>query len=535
MLPAEGDQAPLSRTGFLSELAAAAGADTDEYADDKLPFTDCTQDQYIAWGWYNWLINGDGTGACRANSINREEAATILGRWLDNTYTDLPAGCGTGMPDLDNVSDWARDGVTKCWLYGVIDTGGAADFRPQDPVTVADAKAWCANAMQVDASAYAQPEEAQNFADALVRALDADGNWSVSPYSVRLCLAMLANGAKGETRDELLAALRIDDLDAFNQSVQALLETYDGYARIMRLETANSVWLNQSRFDGAGAFLPAFVQTVTDCFRAEAQEVTDADSVERVNAWADEKTNGRIPTILSEDNRRFVTALVNAVYFKAAWENEFDPADTDRADFTNADGAAAPVDMMHQTASFGYYATPGIQALEMPYRKYAVDNEMGDNWEYFRDADFSMYLIRTDEALDVQHFLDSVEFETSRVDVSVPKFQVEYSAALDEALKALGVRTAYDPASADLSAMVDPALLGGREHFLDTVVHKTWLAVDEQGTEAAAVTAAMTGDRAAAERAPLVRTFKADGPFWFVIRDNANGEILFAGRYETAN
>ena len=67
------------------------------------------------------------------------------------------------------------------------------------------------------------------------------------------------------------------------------------------------------------------------------------------------------------------------------------------------------------------------------------------------------------------------------------------------------------------------------------MVHKTWLAVDEQGTEAAAVTAAMTGDRAAAERAPLVRTFKADGPFWFVIRDNANGEILFAGRYETAN
>ena len=159
MLPAEGDQAPLSRTGFLSELAAAAGADTDEYADDELPFTDCTQDQYIAWGWYNWLINGDGTGACRANSINREEAATILGRWLDNTYTDLPAGCGTGMPDLDNVSDWARDGVTKCWLYGVIDTGGAADFRPQDPVTVADARAWCANAMQVDACAYAQPEQ----------------------------------------------------------------------------------------------------------------------------------------------------------------------------------------------------------------------------------------------------------------------------------------------------------------------------------------------------------------------------------------
>ena len=107
---------------------------------------------------------------------------------------------------------------------------------------------------------------------------------------------------------------------------------------------------------------------------------------------------------------------------------------------------------------------------------------------------------------------------------------------MDEALQALGVRTAYEPEKADLTAMLDPSELPARQHFLDTVVHKTYVAVDEKGTEAAAVTAAMDGAGAALPYRPeLVRTFTADEPFWFVIRDNANGEILFAGRYETAN
>ena len=303
----------------------------------------------------------------------------------------------------------------------------------------------------------------------------------------------------------------------------------------MSLETANSLWLNQSQLGGEGEFLPDYVRGMDEFFRAAVEEVTNADSVERVNAWVSEKTHGKIPTILTEDNREFVTALVNAVYFKAAWENEFNEERTDKADFTNADGTTGTVDMMHQTDGFGYYATPGIEALEMPYKNYAVDNEVGDNWEYFRDADFSMYLIKADDTMDVQNFLDNAEFTYGDVNVSVPKFKVEYSAALDEALQALGVRTVYDPENADLSAMLDPSSLPGQQHFLDTVLHKTYIAVDEKGTEAAAVTAAMTGEGSAMPSRPeLVRIFTADEPFWFVIRDNAKGEILFTGRYETA-
>ena len=545
-----------TRGWFLQTLALNAGEDVSDSAwiDMDEYFTDgADASDEIKWAFDKWILNGDGGGETLGtlrleDPITRQEAAAFLGRYLDYKYTELPAGCGTGSPDNYNIAEWAQSGVSKCWMYGVIDMSGeqnvsypdgtvssALEFRPNDLVSGTEAMEWIANANAVTASAIANPEQPGSFADALVRELDAEGNWSVSPYSIRLCLAMLANGAKGETQQELLNALRIDDLDAFNQSVKELLETYDSYARIMSLETANSLWLNQSRFDSAGAFLPDFVQQMDEYFRAEVKEVTDADSVERVNAWVDEKTNGKIPTILTEDNREFVTALVNAVYFKAAWENEFYKGDTDKAEFKNEDGTTGTVDMMHQTNGFGYYATPGIEALKMDYRNDAVDNIEGDNFEFFRDADFSMYLIKADDTLDVQNFLDNAEFTYGDVNVSVPKFKVEYSAALDEALQALGVRTVYDPENADLSAMLDPSSLPGQQHFLDTVLHKTYIAVDEKGTEAAAVTAAMTGEGSAMPSRPeLVRIFTADEPFWFVIRDNAKGEILFTGRYETA-
>ena len=545
-----------TRGWFLQTLALNAGEDVSDstWIDLAEYFTDgADASDEIKWAFDKWILNGDGGGETLGtlrleDPITRQEAAAFLGRYLDYKYTELPAGCGTGSPAGYNIAEWAQSGVSKCWMYGVIDMSGeqnvsypdgtvssALEFRPNDLVSGTEAMEWIANANAVSASAIANPEQPGSFADALVRELDAEGNWSVSPYSIRLCLAMLANGAKGETQQELLAALRIDDLDAFNQSVKDLLETYDSYARIMSLETANSLWLNQSQLGGEGEFLPDYVRGMDEFFRAAVEEVTNADSVERVNAWVSEKTHGKIPTILTEDNREFVTALVNAVYFKAAWENEFNEERTDKADFTNADGTTGTVDMMHQTDGFGYYATPGIEALEMPYKNYAVDNEVGDNWEYFRDADFSMYLVKADNTLDVQNFLDNAEFTYGDVNVSVPKFKVEYSAALDEALQALGVRTVYDPENADLTAMLDPSSLPGQQHFLDTVLHKTYIAVDEKGTEAAAVTAAMTGEGAAMPSRPeMVRTFTADSPFWFVIRDNANGEILFTGRYETA-
>ncbi|MDO4270065.1 MAG: serpin family protein [Eubacteriales bacterium] len=525
----------LSRAGFVQLLARSSGEDFASYQGEETPFADAEDDAAVTWAYHKWLVNGDERSLFRPDdAITRQEAAAILGRYLDYKYTALPGGCGTGAPSMDNVASWAREGAMKCWMYGVIPTDGT-DFNPLSRMTGAHGALMIDNANSLTMSAVSAPEQ-KTFADSLVSAVEAKGNFTLSPYSARLCLAMLANGAKGDTQKELLAALQIDDLGAFNAAVKRQMQTYDGYARIMRLETANSIWLNQSWFDGKGAFLPAYQKQMQDFYAAETKEVTNQNSVEQVNAWANEKTKGKIPSILTEDNREFVTALVNAVYFKAAWANEFYENNTKKADFTNADGTTGKVDMMHQTDYFGYYATPGAEALKMDYRQYAVDNEEGDNFESFRDADFSMYLIKADETLDVQNLLDQAEFVyEDRIKAAVPKFKIEYGQPLDDALKALGVKTAYDHAKADLSAMVDPSGLPGGELFLDTVLQKTFIAVDEKGTEAAAVTAAMNGGGSAPpERPPLVREFTADSPFWFAIRDNANGEILFVGRYETA-
>lgn len=533
----------MTRGAFLEHLALCAEEDLTQ--DTWIPMEEYfadgeTASAAVKWTFAKWILNGSGAGDKAAlrldDPITRQEAAAFLGRYLDYRYTELPDGCGTGAPQMDNVAAWARDGVMKCWLYRVIDTGYAPDFRPEGLVSGAEAAQWIAAANAVQASAITAPEQPA-FADNLVRKLETKDNWAVSPYSIRMCLAMLANGAKGETQRELLEALDIADLAAFNAQTRDLLRTYDGYARIMSLETANSLWLNQSWFDGQGEFLPGFARKMEENYRAAAEEVTNRDAVERVNAWVNEKTHGKIPSVLTEDNRKFVTALVNAVYFKAVWENEFPARRTEKAEFTNADGTKSKVDMMHQTDSFGYYATPGAQALKMDYCKYAVDNAEGDNWEFFRDADFSMYIIKADKGLDVQHFLDSADFSkgSGEIRVAVPKFKVEYGAALDDALRALGVQTAYDAEQADLTAMLDPTGLPDKQHFLDTVLHKTYIAVDEKGTEAAAVTAAMDGAGSAMpERPALVREFTADEPFYFAIRDNTAGELLFVGRYEKA-
>ena len=533
-----------TRGWFLEQLASASGEDVtgSSWIDMEDYFADGTQaSDGIKWAFAKWILNGDDAGEERAmlrldDPITRQQAAVFLDRYLDYRYTALPAGCGTGSPSMENIAAWAQDSVIRCWMYGVIDTQDAMDFRPNDLVSGEEAAQWIENANAVTASAYWTPEEAGTFADAFVRAAaPKEGNWTLSPYSARLCLAMLANGAKGETQAELLDALRIDDLELFNQITQEQNAFYSGLERIMTMQISNSVWLNQSWFDDKGAFLPNFVKTMDESYHATVEEVTNADSVERVNAWANEKTNGKIPTILTEDNREFVTALINAVYFKAAWENGFPEDQTDKADFTDADGTTGTVDMMHQTNGFGYYSTPGVEALKMDYRNYAVDNVDGDGFERFIDADLSMYLIKADDTIDVQNLLDSAEFVYGDVNVSVPKFKVEYGAALDDALQAMGIKNAYDYEKADLTAMLDPTGLPGGQFFLDTVLQKTYIAVDEKGTEAAAVTAAMDGAGAAMpDRPELVREFAADSPFWFVIRDNNNGELFFVGRYENA-
>ncbi|MCI8980648.1 MAG: serpin family protein, partial [Clostridia bacterium] len=487
------------------------------------------------WAYSKWLINGHSDDYFRPNDdITKQEAAAILSRYLDYTYTDLAKKNADTIPDTSDIPKWAASEVEKCHIYGII-PAETQNFDPKASLTISEAEQWISALNSISASAVV-PAQQDTFSDSLTAKLDKTGNWSVSPYSIRMCLAMVANGAQGNTKQEILDALKIEDLGTFNADIKKLLSKYDGYQKIMYLETSNSIWLNQNWFGGKGKFLESFTNKLKDNYRADAFDVTNNNSVEKVNEWVNNKTKGRIPAILTENNRKFVTAVVNAVYFKAAWENEFNTENTKKGDFKNADGSIAKTDLMHQTDHFGYYSTPGIQAVKMDYMPYYMD-ENHENFENFDDADFSMYIIKSsDPDIAVENLLNQAEFKIKKVKLTIPKFKVEYAAGeLDKTLKALGINDMYDQYKANLSDTIDLSLLPSNQYWIDTVLHKTYIAVDEKGTEAAAVTAAVGEGAGAAARTPPVQEFSADKPFLFVIRDNTNREILFVGRYEKAD
>lgn len=361
------------------------------------------------------------------------------------------------------------------------------------------------------------------FADNLMHMTS--GNRMISPYSAKMCLALLANGAKGNTKDEILSAVGISDLDYYNEYVRSTLKRYDSYKGVLTLNTANSLWVNKSIH--AHDFLPNYRTAMNDFYFATVHEVTNDNSIEEVNAWAKEKTNGKIDSVLSEEQRYFSLALANAVYFKAAWEIPFEKNATRKSEFTNIDGSVSLIDFMNSTDRYGYYEEDGVKAVSLEYGR--IGQNGGEDF-YLADKNysFSMYFMLSENELDVENFLNSnAPFASENVHVSIPKFELEYTLPLNNILMSLGMVDAFG-SSADLSG-----LTGVDGLFVDTVLQKTYIKVDEAGTEAAAVTViAMKECAVAVPSNP--KEFIADKPFYFAIRDNTSGEILFIGRYETA-
>ncbi|MBQ6893140.1 MAG: serpin family protein [Clostridia bacterium] len=369
------------------------------------------------------------------------------------------------------------------------------------------------------------PDTDATFADNLMKLTKDDGNRMVSPYSAKMCLALLANGAKDETKQQILDAIGISDLDAYNTYVKETLERYETYAGVLALNTANSLWVNKSVHDRD--FLPDYRDNMQDFYSAEVREVTIDNSIEEVNAWAKEKTNGKIDSIFTEDHREFALALANAVYFKAAWEIPFEKYATKKQDFTDAYGLVSKLDFMNATDRFGYYEADGVKAVSLEYGKFG---EKDGKQFYLADKNysFSMYFILAENELDVEKFLnENTPFTTGNVHVSIPKFELEYKIQLNDILMALGMENAFDD-RADLSG-----LTGVRGLAVDDVLQKTYIKIDEEGTEAAAVTA-IAIDECAYISTEAPKEFIADRPFYFAIRDNTSGELLFVGRYETS-
>ena len=353
----------------------------------------------------------------------------------------------------------------------------------------------------------------ESFVERVFQALPKNKNYCISPLSAKLAFAMVANGAEGEGRREILEALDIGSLDEYNHFVKEFLTAFPDN-RPDQLQIANSIWLNTDAAYGM-KFKEGFQEAISAHYNGTADVVNHSNAVDTINSWISEKTSGKI-TRAVEDSR-FIAALVNTVYFKALWQDSF-PTSAKPDSFTDRDGKSSQVDFMNLSERLRYAENSKMQAVCLPY--------LGAE---------AMYILLPKEGQSVSvKDLDNAflqKMTLRKVRLSMPKWNITSSFDLRGLMKALGIQTVFDESRSTLgTSMFDESILAAGPVFLDRCLQKTVIQVDEKGTEAAAVSIAIAS--AAGTEAPEVPVeFKADHPFLFLIRHEPSGEILFFGEY----
>lgn len=359
------------------------------------------------------------------------------------------------------------------------------------------------------------------FGFAMLKQLFGEGggkaNVVISPASLSLALSMTYTGASGSTRDAMATTLGYTglSLDQINAGSKGLLASLAKPGDGIELSVANSLWARDDV-----AFRPDFLQRNREFFAAEINTLTTAD---KINAWVSKNTRGKIDKIVSRVDPSHILFLVNAVYFNGLWSAPFDAKLTKDGVFTTADGAAVNVPMMHNSALYEYLDGDGFQLINLAYGKGRI----------------SMYVLLPAKGENLKSFLSKVTPAawngwikrirgcTTEVELALPKFRLEYKAEAEakRALTALGMGVAFDPEKADFKAMcrIPPT----PNVYIGEVVHKTYIDVNEKGTEAAAATS--VGMRATAVAPGTTPKMVVDHPFLLAIRDNETGEMLFVG------
>ena len=344
----------------------------------------------------------------------------------------------------------------------------------------------------------------ESFPWKLNRLMPKDKNYMFSPLSIKMALAMAATGSDGKTKEEILSTLNIENLDDFMEYSKKIIEEYSENDKVA-LNIANSIWLNTDYYPGVD-FSNTFEKAIVEYFNGTSSKVRDKDAVEKINHWVNEKTQGKIEKIT--DNSSFLSYIVNAIYFKGEWANQFQKGATRPDDFTDKNGNVTEIDFMNKTAYYDYYGDDDLKIIRLPYK----------------DGKTSMYIALPEIAnLDLVKYIK--EMKRTNVALSLPKFKTELSIKLGDVLKDLGIIEAFDPSRADFKSMFTKI---SENVFISDVVHKTFIEVDEEGTEAAAVTGIeMTVTSMPMPMEPVI--FKADRPFTYFIYDDVNEEILFMG------
>lgn len=365
------------------------------------------------------------------------------------------------------------------------------------------------------------------FAFSLYKALSeessADSNMFYSPFSVSSAMAVVYEGARGQTADE------ISSVFYYPKSIETLR---DGFFEInsginrkdsdYELSTANGLWAEETY-----PFLDSYINAANDYYSAKTVNLDFINSPEKsrfiINEWAEEKTGEKIANLIPEGMINPLTRLVitNAVYFKGEWVKQFDINETKEALFTTASGKSVKTELMQRTdknAVFGYAETDSIQVLKMNY-----DSEGGKKLSMVVLLPKENSLSKADEYLTAEKFSSLVNsLESEQVEVFIPKFKLETEYLLSEILYKMGMPLAFSD-NADLSGMD-----GTQNLFISDVVHKAYVDVNEQGTEAAAATAVLVQLKSMTKEP--VAVFYADHPFIFVILDDETGNIIFMGR-----
>lgn len=447
-----------------------------------------------------------------------------LAPWALALSTCLGAlsGCSTSTPVQPDRQTSTTPTGTSSAPTATATSSGAPTAAMTDPAPRATAS---------EAEMAAAAKGDSEFAFALYGRVKGADNVLLSPASARIALAMTYAGAKGATAEQMARVLAIPDDPKTHDAFGAILGLWRSWATVQvpsdpqapnepfQLRVANRLFGQKGR-----PFLPAYLTLLKDKYGAPLEEVDFKSAPEparqHINQWVEDRTEKRIKDLLPGGSVRSDTrlVLVNAIYFKADWLDKFEKSRTHDADFfvTPQDKVQAPT--MVQTGQYRYAETDDAQVLELAYL--GAPTAMTIVLPKAKDGLSKLEGSLSPAAL--EGWLAKLRPE--RVNVRLPKFKIESMFRLAEVLGAMGMTDALDPTKADFSGMD-----GTKELFVNEVIQKTFCAVDEDGTEAAAATAVMMRAGAAAPSEPP-KDFIADHPFLFMIRDTKTGSILFLGR-----
>lgn len=332
----------------------------------------------------------------------------------------------------------------------------------------------------------------------------------ISPTSVALALSMAYNGVSGETKQEMTKVLELtgmtpQEINAANQGLQNSLQKVDPNVQVL---IANSLWAKQGF-----SLKPEFLQTNQEYYNANLTELdfSNPQAISIINNWVSQKTQGKIDKIVDKISPDALLFLINAIYFKGNWKTPFDKSQTANKTFSLTDGSSKQHPMMSQKGIYGYYETDKFQAVSLPYGK---------------EGALAMYIFLPNSNSNLATFLQQLTAEnwnewmqqfihiSGRIEI--PRFKIEYKVELQNTLTALGMAGIFDSLKADFTPMTDNKVA------VDSVRHKTFVEVNEEGTEAAAVTSLQSRGR------PPFK-MNVNRPFFCAIRDNTTGTILFMG------